>query len=156
MNIIKSTNEFKTQEYLKIISDALNLRYLPKGFEVIFKSKENKVYSSIHMLERKEGTAYLRNSKTQQVLAIVEFDKSDVKSYYTEDGVYMVNIRKHDITEEYRAGWNACVNGVTKLPRCSKKNEDFLEGYSDCEWVTSKARYDAIANSTNPILPLEI
>ena len=61
---------------------------------------------------------------------------------------------KHEISEQYKAGWNACIEDVnTKLPRSSKKNEQFLLGFNDCYMYIRKAEIEAMENKSKPVRP---
>lgn len=58
------------------------------------------------------------------------------------------------MNELYKAGWNQRItNPSAKLPRDSKKTEQFLAGYYACNKFISNEIAQAILECRNPVAP---
>lgn len=58
------------------------------------------------------------------------------------------------MNEQYKSGWNLRVNDANaKLPRNSKKNEEFLQGFWDCNDKFMIAISRSIQEGKAPVYP---
>jgi hypothetical protein len=61
------------------------------------------------------------------------------------------------MNELYKAGWNARIETPSmKLPRDSKKNEDFLRGFRDCNSKFMESISDSIRTGQSPVYPEKV